>query len=39
MKPYCKYDWLALFLAFEQSGLNQTQFCLEQNLSSHHHSE
>jgi hypothetical protein len=29
MKPYRKYDWRALFLAFEQSGLNQTQFSLE----------
>jgi hypothetical protein len=32
MKPYRKYDWPALFLAFEQSGLTQTQFCLEQSL-------
>jgi hypothetical protein len=32
MKPYRKYDWPALFLAFEHSDLNQTQFCLEQSL-------
>ena len=39
MKPYQKYDWPALFSAFEQSGLNQTQFCLEQNLNPKYFSQ
>ncbi len=29
MRQYRKYDWPALFVEFEQSGLNQTQFCKE----------
>ncbi len=39
MKHYRKYDWPALFLAFEKSGLNQTQFCLEQNLNPKYFSQ
>jgi len=39
MKPYRKYDWPALFLAFEQSDLNQTQFCLEQSLNPKYFSQ
>ena len=39
MKPYLKYDWPTLFLAFKQSGFNQTQFCLEQSLNPKYFSQ
>jgi hypothetical protein len=39
MEPYRKYDWPALFLAFEQSGLTQTQFCFEQSLNPEYFSQ
>jgi hypothetical protein len=39
MKPYRKYDWPALFLAFKQSGFNQTQFCLKQSLNPKYFSQ
>ena len=39
MKPYRKYDWPALLSAFEQSSLNQTQFCLEKDINPKYFSQ
>lgn len=33
MSKYRKYNWPGLFKAFEESGLTQTAFCQEHNLS------
>ena len=32
MRSYRKYDWPVLFEEFEQSGLTQTQFCLNKDI-------
>ena len=39
MRQYRKYDWPALFEEFEQSGLNQTQFCEEKKINPKYFSQ
>ena len=36
---YQKHDWPALFEAFDQSGLTQTQFCKENDLNPRYFSQ
>lgn len=39
MANYRKYDWPRIFETFEQSGLNQTQFCKEHQINSRYFSQ
>ena len=39
MRQYRKYDWLALFEEFEQSSLNQAQFCEEKKINPKYFSQ
>ena len=39
MREYRKYDWPALLEEFEQSGLNQTQFCQEKKINPKYFSQ
>jgi len=39
MKSYRKYDWPALLKEFAQSGLTQTQFCLNKDINPKYFSQ